>query len=524
MKKNYPVTGTEVEYPSGSNILSTTDPKGIITYVNGDFIAISGFEKAELMGKSHNVVRHPDMPPEAFRDLWSTVKQGRSWMGLVKNRCNNGDHYWVDAYVTPILENGQIAEYQSVRRKPDRKLVERAERTYASIREGRIPRKARRRAPGIKHKLLAGFAVALLPALALPLIIPSNPAATATGALLSLGLGAIAIQMALHPLHRALQEARGVIDNLLMQYLYTGRNDEAGQVLLAMKMLKSEAGGLVGRIADSARTMLEAAQGLRQKSAQSKERVADQLKETGQVAAAMEQMTSAIQEVAANTSKAAAAARQTREKAGRGKQVVDSTITNIDNIATTVESAARVLEGLQRETGSIGKILDVIRDIAEQTNLLALNAAIEAARAGEQGRGFAVVADEVRSLANRTQQSTQEIQSMIERLQEGALNAVQEMEKGRDQAHEGVEQVNRAGELLDEINSMVTSISDMNTTIASAVEEQSAVASEINNNVTRISEEAEVVFENISQNAEQARQIRDQADRLSQLANQFYNR
>ena len=523
MKKNYPVTGTEIEYPSNINILSTTDPKGVITYINGDFLDVSGFDEARLMGKSHNVVRHPDMPPEAFRDLWDTIKQGRSWMGIVKNRCSNGDHYWVDAYVTPILENGQIVEYQSVRRKPDRKLVDRAERTYASIREGSVPRKATRRATSVNNKVLAGFGVALLPVLVLPMLAPSSLAAMATGAILSLGLGAIAIRMVMHPLNRAVNEARKVINNPLMQYIYTGRNDEAGQVMLAMKMLKSEAGGIVGRIADSAQTMLKTAHGLQQKSVQSKERVADQLRETGQVAAAMEQMTSAIQEVASSTSKAALAAEQTKEKAGCGKQVVDRTITNIENIATTVESAAQVLEGLQRETGSIGKILDVIRDIAEQTNLLALNAAIEAARAGEQGRGFAVVADEVRSLANRTQHSTREIHSLIERLREGAQNAVREMEKGRDQAHEGVEQINQAGELLEEINSMVTSISDMNTMIASAVEQQSVVASEINENVIKISEEAEVVFENVSQNAEDARDINGQADRLSQLATQFYN-
>lgn len=294
--------------------------------------------------------------------------------------------------------------------------------------------------------------------------------------------------------------------------------------MLALKMLESETGGIVGRIADSAQTMHKAAEDLQQKAAASGESVAEQFHETEQVATAMAQMVSAIQEVAQNTSEAATSAQQASERASCGKQVVDCTITNINHISKTVENASGVLLGLQQETENIGKILDVIRDIAEQTNLLALNAAIEAARAGEQGRGFAVVADEVRSLANRTQHSTQEIQSMIERLQEGSQNAVKEMENGRSQAQQGVEQVNKAGELLDEINGMVASISDMNTMIASAVEEQSAVASEVSGNVSMIREGAEAVSGNVQQMTEEAKEINERANRLWQLADQFYNK
>ena len=322
----------------------------------------------------------------------------------------------------------------------------------------------------------------------------------------------------------ASKRAAALVDNPLMQYIYTGRNDEAGQMLLAIKMLESEAGGIVGRIADAAQSMMKAAEDLQQKLGQSSEMVTGQFRDTEEVSAAMDQMVSSIQEMARNTSEAAQAAQKASERAGCGKQVVDLTIDNIDQIANAVENASGVLEGLQQETENIGKILDVIRDIAEQTNLLALNAAIEAARAGEQGRGFAVVADEVRSLANRTQQSTQEIQAMIERLQEGSQNAVREMENGRNQAKKGVEQVNKAGALLEEINGMVAEISNMNTLIASAIEEQSAVTSEINENVTDIRKGAEVVSGNVRQMAKEAEDINDRVNRLWQLAEQFYNR
>ena len=127
MKTNLPVSGRAVEFSANANILSTTNPKGAITYVNPDFINISGFSEAELLGINHNIVRHPDMPPEAFAHMWQTLKDGRSWMGLVKNRCKNGDHYWVSAYVTPMQRNGETVEYQSVRTLPAKALVEAAE-------------------------------------------------------------------------------------------------------------------------------------------------------------------------------------------------------------------------------------------------------------------------------------------------------------------------------------------------------------------------------------------------------------
>lgn len=137
MKVNLPVSGCAVQFSANANILSTTNPKGAITYVNPDFISISGFSEAELLGVNHNIVRHPDMPPEAFTHLWQTLKAGRSWMGLVKNRCKNGDHYWVSAYVTPMQRNGEIVEYQSVRTLPPKALVDAAEHLYAQLRNGK---------------------------------------------------------------------------------------------------------------------------------------------------------------------------------------------------------------------------------------------------------------------------------------------------------------------------------------------------------------------------------------------------
>ena len=163
MKINLPVTQKEIPLTDDCVILSTTDVKGQITYVNDDFIKYSGFEKEELIGKSHNVVRHPDMPPVAFENLWSTLKSNKPWMGIIKNRCKNGDHYWVDAIVTPIVKNGEITEFQSIRTKASIADIKRAEKFYKNIVTRKIRPLAGIKSVGIVGRLIAAFFLSLLP-------------------------------------------------------------------------------------------------------------------------------------------------------------------------------------------------------------------------------------------------------------------------------------------------------------------------------------------------------------------------
>jgi methyl-accepting chemotaxis protein len=243
--------------------------------------------------------------------------------------------------------------------------------------------------------------------------------------------------------------------------------------------------------------------------------------ETEQAATAMNEMTATVQEVSSNTQSAAHIAQQADEAASEGQRVVADTINMIQSLAADVEQTAVTIQQLTADSEEIGTILDVIRNIADQTNLLALNAAIEAARAGEQGRGFAVVADEVRTLASRTQDSTAEIQTMIERLQTGAQSAQKAMEQGRDQAVSSVDQASHAGEALDAITSSVGSISDMNTQIATSAEEQSATVAEVDRNVTNI---ASVADQAASRSAELARasdDLRSQVEQMLDTVRQF---
>lgn len=243
--------------------------------------------------------------------------------------------------------------------------------------------------------------------------------------------------------------------------------------------------------------------------------------ETDQIATAINEMTATVQEVARSATDAANAAAQADQEANNGKNVVAKTVSSIQTLAENVEEAADVIQKLEVDTTEIGGVLDVIKGIADQTNLLALNAAIEAARAGEQGRGFAVVADEVRTLASRTQESTEEINGMIEKLQTGAKNAVNVMETGRQLAQNGVEQASMAGQSLQSITQSVATINDMNTQIAGAAEEQSKVAEEINRNVVNISQVADETANNVSQVADKSAELGNLALALNTEVERF---
>jgi methyl-accepting chemotaxis protein len=263
--------------------------------------------------------------------------------------------------------------------------------------------------------------------------------------------------------------------------------DELGRIGAAFNRLSDSVREVMRGLAQSSSQLAAAAEELAATSEQASQGVLQQQSGTDQVATAMNEMAASVQEVARNTTQAAIAARESDQLVKTGAQQVIESGAASKSLARDIEEAGSVIQKLADDSKNIGMVLEVIRGIAEQTNLLALNAAIEAARAGEQGRGFAVVADEVRTLASRTQQSTQEIQAMIVRLQSAATAAVDAMSRGLSQAHNSAEQVSKTGEALRAIAAAVTKITDMNVQIASAVEQQSTVAEDINRNITSIS-------------------------------------
>jgi methyl-accepting chemotaxis protein len=287
--------------------------------------------------------------------------------------------------------------------------------------------------------------------------------------------------------------------------------DELGQVASAFNRMAERFQAMVRELAADTQRLAATAEQSSRASEQNSQGIYRQRSDIEMVATAMNEMAATVQEVARSTASAAEVAHRADQETVSGKAVVSHTISVIEELASEVERAAGTIQQLHQDSEQISTVLDVIRGIAEQTNLLALNAAIEAARAGEQGRGFAVVADEVRTLASRTQESTAEIQAMIEKLQGAASNAVRVMESSRAQTRTGVDQVAQAGVSLDSISKSVGSINDLNMQIASAAEEQSAVAEEINRNIVNISQEAD-------QSSHGAEQTASASNELARLA------
>ena len=461
MRLNLPVTQRNYDYPDGELLVSSTNLKGEITHCNAAFQRASGYEEHELLGQPHNLIRHPDMPPQAFADMWRTIGRGQPWTGVVKNRRKNGDHYWVRANVTPIMKNGKLAQYLSVRTKPTQQEIEQAEALYAAMRkaseQGRVHAEIvrgkvyRPGLPGrVQRWLELGVAVrlslwllVLLVAVLLPDVLGmQGQAALAARAGLFIATAAGLLVHFHHFCVKGLEEAeRYALDiagcNLTTKVhnRYTG---SLGRLMHRMQQIQINLQAVVGDVRTEIRSFISATDDIANGANDLVERVESQAQSLMHTSAAMEDIATTVEHTVDVARRMAQHSQHSAQVSRQGSE----------EIAAVAQSMAQI----RASSARMGEITNTIESIAFQTNLLALNAAVEAARAGEQGRGFAVVAGEVRALAGRSADAAKEINGLIRQTLDGIQEGHRRMDLASQTIGEMVQASAQVSALVDEVS------------------------------------------------------------------------
>ncbi|NQZ23598.1 MAG: methyl-accepting chemotaxis protein [Colwellia sp.] len=472
-------SNNERTFLASEQLVSITDLNGRITYANDEFCAVAGYSLDELIDQHHNIVRHPNMPKEAFADLWQKLKRGDSWRGMVKNRCKNGDFYWVDAYVTPLYENDEITGYQSVRICPSDEQKSKAQDLYDKLNNNNANLDFNGNI-GLKRLIMLIVLVLALLAnwMVIDSLLPNIVLLVCIGSIFAI----FSEELIFFP--SAVKETKKLFDSP-SRIIYLGKG-LINTIVYPIELYKARIRTILGRSRDSGMTLMKVATELEQLSSEMLEGIQEENSHLAQFATAITEMSATINDVSTNTTLTHDKVVSIQDECKVNIKIIDQSQHKINGLAHDVENAASNAIDLVTDVDKISTIMSEIQGIADQTNLLALNAAIEAARAGEQGRGFAVVADEVRTLASRTQGAAVQIQTSVHELQTTLKQWREVMLASKVNAEECSEDTIKIKQAMNNIIINVNDVSDMTAQIATAAEEQSVVANEINRSVITI--------------------------------------
>lgn len=519
-----PTTAVERLLDPRVPIVTKTDLKGRITYANPAFVEISGFTLDELLGQPHNMVRHPDMPRDAFKDLWDTGHRNEPWKGLVKNRCKDGAYYWVDAYVTPLTQNGEKIGYMSVRSKPSDTQKAEAESLYRAVNAGSAtfpftkPAKGR---PFILDLAVVGFLPVIIALLSM-LGIPEIAYASAVVSFVVAAVGMMWLKSRIEQTNNAmLQAMRALSEGNFRHEILESNTKEFNKVHIAFKSMQVNLRAIIADVISNSSDVKNNAEALSKLAINLMNRSRQQSDGINGVAAALEELSVSVSEISEATGKSSAHAKNAMDVVDTGAESMDNSTQATKKVAEVVQDAKHNIEELNRAVVKISNVTSTITEIAEKTNLLALNAAIEAARAGDSGRGFAVVADEVRKLAEMTRQSTTEISATVQEVQTGTSKGLETMSRAVDEVSAGTALILEASDSLQAIKVASRGVAQSAKDISAMLEQQSQASLEVANSMERMSALTESNMTAINELDQAAKQLASTSGDLRTLVKHF---